>query len=292
MIYAQRPWLALLTFEAASFALLSAPASVCADTSLKKMPPFETLVQIAPVVVIARMEKVTGTSVARFTQSVKAPFSDVSTHYSFSVEKLIKGPLRGQTFELRVLGGEAQGVRTRPLVTFEPQQRVLLLLTPDVGKDLAGKPRTGYVVLHGASFALVGDNVQVRTSRGLETWSVNRVEQTNARHQQTLAEKLAADPERGSARPVGVFSGEDGSALKESAPPDAKDESTANRSGAPTVSDSRPADVGSPDHGEREPKPGMWDGVMLAAGIILVVAVILVLFWRMRRGQIKGGTTH
>ena len=163
-------WLFATTLAAVT--VVSAP--VLATIEGKEPRPFEAQITIAPLVVVARMVEPLGTSIKAF-KNVEKPFIEVYTHYLMAAQKVLKGTLKDNMFQIRSIGGESGNLRSKPVAKFEMGQVVLLALSPDVGKDPSGRERRGYVIVYQAQYPVRDEHVEVPTAEGTKRLSIDQV---------------------------------------------------------------------------------------------------------------------
>ena len=183
-------------------------------------PGFNILLRAEPIVVLARVDDMVGTSKKAFEAIPgdidRAPaFSEEYHHYRLRTARLLKGKLP-DTFDVRVISGS----RNHVLLDRARGQEMLLVLAPDSGLDPQGRPRETFLVTHGAAYVVRDGQFQVVGERGPEIWSLERAADVVGRFERERDQQRADSPEPRDAA-VAVFSGEDQPDRAEPAPPEA-----------------------------------------------------------------------
>ncbi|MBQ0820046.1 hypothetical protein KBI52_07435 [Microvirga sp. HBU67558] len=171
-------------------------------------PSFDVLLRAEPIIVLARVGNLVGTSKKAFEAIPgdidHAPaYSEEYHHYRLHTERLLKGVLP-DTFDVRVLSGS----RNHVLIDRAQGQEMLLVLAPDSGLDLQGRPRDTFLISHGTAYIVRNGRFQVTGARGSETWSVDRTADFVGQIERERNQQRAEAPEPRDAA-VAVFSGED-----------------------------------------------------------------------------------
>jgi hypothetical protein len=184
------------------------------------LPSFEVLLRAEPIVVLASVGDMVGTSKKAFAAIPgdidSAPaFSEEYHLYRLHVTRLIKGKLP-DTFDVRVISGGPNHV----LLDRARGQEMLLVLAPDSGADPQGRPRETFLIAHGAAYVVREGRFQAASEGGPETWTVERAADVIGRFEQERDQQRAESPEPPDAA-AAVFAGEDPPGRSESPPPEA-----------------------------------------------------------------------
>jgi len=211
----------------------------------------EVLLDSAQLVVIARPIETLRTTMKVFEKNVPEPFAEVYTHYQFVADAVLKGELGGQIFDVRVLGGRMQGVESKHVLEFEPDQELLLLLTPDSGKDPSGNSRKDYLIPYRAAYPIFDGSAEVRTARGHTTVPLERVKDVLAKLDAVRLQRIVTSDEPNGGTDE-VTNGEEGPMDLEPAPPPSQKKRDPGLDRG--TRDSKPEVGRSPDEKPRRPR--------------------------------------
>jgi hypothetical protein len=209
---------------AASLALLGSSISnqqaLTHYTFPSEPPSFDILLRAEPIVVLARVGDIVGTSKKTFEtipgEIDHAPaFTEEYHRYRLRTVRLLKGSLP-ESFDVRVISG----TRNHVLLDRARGQEMLLVLAPDSGLDPQGRPRDTFLITHGAAYLVRDGRFQAAGERGPETWLVERATDVIGRFERERDQQRADSPEPRDAA-VAVFSGEDRPDRAEPEPPEA-----------------------------------------------------------------------
>jgi hypothetical protein len=182
-------------------------------------PSFDVLLKAQPIVVLARVGDMVGTSKKAFEaiagDADSSPaFTEEYHQYRLRRVRLLKGELP-EVFDLRVINGS----RNHILLDRAWGQELLLILAPDSGLDPQGRLRDTFLITHGAAYPVRNGRFQVPGEQGPETWSVEQSAQAIDRFRQEQERRRADSPEPRDAD-AAVFAGEEAPGRIEQDPPE------------------------------------------------------------------------
>lgn len=276
---------------ALAIVVLLGPCSSLAYSELAEPPSFDVLLTSEPLVVIATMTGETRKSSKAFPAMDKdnPAYSEEYVHYGFELKESLKGEL-AKEFEVRQIASDTDQPQ------YEAGRDILMILSPDVGKDADGSLRTGYLVSFGAHYPVVDDAIAVPSAEGTEARTIQSIRERLAEVAQAVERQYESSPETPEASSVPVVSGELEQLPVEPELPMAQTDR--DRGLAPTaqLADSFARDAGSPKEDraadavpEKESKPDT-ESKQVPAWLWLVgIAVLLVVAWLVRK---KSGTVE